>query len=268
MEQLAVILSVYHKEKAKYLEEALASIFNQTMVPQDVVLVKDGPLTKELEKVIGQFEAKHHMLRVISLEKNEGLAHALNIGIKATNANYIARMDTDDISLNERFEKQFDFLKSNPDIDCLGTWAIEIQEDGNEFFMKQMPLTHEECRNFYMRRNPMIHPTVMFRRRYFEKAGLYPENTYQEEDTMLWANGFKNGCRFANMPEYLYKFRIDNDFFSRRKGLRFAKDTFMLRHKIRKMLNFPLKADFYALLFSVSKLMPGSLLKLLYKFAR
>lgn len=64
----------------------------------------------------------------------------------------------------------------------------------------------------------MIHPTVMFRRSYFEKAGLYPEDTYFGEDTMMWAKGFKSGCKFANVPEYLFKFRLDSNFFERRRG--------------------------------------------------
>lgn len=266
--ELAVILSVYHKEKARYLDESLLSIFNQSFVPSEVVLVEDGPLNDELYSVVSKYKTRYTNLKVISLEKNQGLAHALNLAITNTRAEYIARMDTDDVSKRERFEKQIIFLNDNPDVDCVGTWAIEIKADGSEFFKKQMPLSHDECRRFYMKRNPMIHPTVMFRRSYFEKAGIYPEDTYQEEDTMLWANGFANGCRFANIPEYLYEFRIDDSFFHRRKGLRFAKDTFLIRHKIRKMLNYPLKADIYAFLFAISKMMPGPILKLIYKNAR
>ena len=266
--ELAVILSVYYKEKARYLDESLSSIFNQSFVPSEVVLVEDGPLNDELYGVVSKYKTRYTNLKVISLENNQGLAHALNLAITNTRAKYIARMDTDDVSKRERFEKQISFLNDNPDVDCVGTWAIEIKADGSEFFKKQMPLSHDECRRFYMKRNPMIHPTVMFRRSYFEKAGIYPEYTYQEEDTMLWANGFANGCRFANIPEYLYEFRIDDSFFHRRKGFRFAKDTFLIRHKIRKMLHYPFKADVYAFLFAISKMMPGPMLKLIYKIVR
>lgn len=73
---------------------------------------------------------------------------------------------------------------------------------------EKMPITHEECLELFKKRDCMIHPTVMFRRSYFEKAGLYPEDTYFGEDTMMWAKGFKSGCKFANVPEYLFKFRL------------------------------------------------------------
>ena len=266
--EISVILSVYHKETPLYLEKALGSLFNQTLKAKEVILIEDGPLGNELQKTIERFERTYSELKVIKLEKNCGLAHALNVAIKECKTDYIARMDTDDISDPVRFERQSIFLSDHPEVDCVGTWVVEIRSDDTEFYRKKMPLTHEECRDFYMKRNPMAHPTVMFRKRYFDKAGLYPEDTFQEEDTMLWANGFANGCIFANIPEFLYRFRIDENFFNRRKGLRFAKDTFMIRHKVNKMLGFSLKADFYALLFACSKMMPEYLLKMLYKFAR
>jgi len=265
---ISVILSVYYKERPEYLKLSVQSIFNQTLKPNEVILVEDGPLTKELLSTIDDLVSIYNEIVVIKLEQNSGLAHALNIALEKCKSDYIARMDTDDISNPNRFEKQVRFLNDNPQIDCVGSWAVEITADGSEFFKKQMPLSHDECKKFFIKRNPMIHPTVMFRRRFFEKAGNYPEDTYQEEDTMLWANGFANGCRFANIPEYLYEFRIDDSFFHRRKGFRFAKDTFFIRHKIRKMLHYPFIADVYAFLFAVSKMMPGPILKLIYKIAR
>lgn len=266
--EVSVILSVYHREKPQYLKKALQSICGQTLKAKEIILVEDGPLGEELQNTIRHFENLYPELRVIKLEKNGGLAHALNVALSECKTEYIARMDTDDISEPLRFEKQVGFLDSHQEVDCVGTWAIEIKSDDSEFYKKQMPLLHEECRQFYMKRNPMIHPTVMFRKSYFEKAGYYPEDTFQEEDTMLWANGFSSGCVFSNIPEYLYRFRIDDQFFNRRKGLRFAIDTFKIRHQIRKKLGFPIVADIYALLFAASKMMPEPILKLLYKIAR
>lgn len=266
--KLSVISSVYYKERADYLDESLKSVFNQSLVPDEVIVVEDGPLSSDLYQVIEKYKFQYDQFRTIPLQQNKGLAHALNVAIKSSSADYFARMDTDDISEPNRFEKQVSFLIDNKDVDCVGTWVVEINADGSEFYRKQMPITHEECRNFYMKRNPMAHPTVMFRRSYFDKAGFYPEDTYQEEDTMLWANGFAKGCRFANIPEYLYRFRIDDKFFNRRKGIRYAIDTFNIRHKIRKMLGFPIKADIYAILFATSKMMPEPFLKLMYKIAR
>ena len=177
-------------------------------------------------------------------------------------------MDADDISMPERFVKQIAFMNSHPDIDCLGTWAIEIDDDGKEYFRKKMPITHEECLELFKKRDCMIHPTVMFRRSYFEKAGLYPEDTYFGEDTMMWAKGFKSGCKFANVPEYLFKFRLDSNFFERRRGWKPAKSIYTLRHRVNRMLGFGWKEDCYALLYAMAKLMPKSILDIIYKTVR
>ena len=269
MSRLAVIMSLYKNDDFHYVNKAVTSIINQSFTDFDFYIQYDGFVKEEIDSFLS--DIKDSRIHVHRRTVNMGLAHSLNELLKIVMSGeyeYIARMDADDMSLDGRFEKQVIYLDDNPDIDCVGTWAIEIKADETEFFRKQMPITHEECRKFYMKRNPMIHPTVMFRRSFFEKAGIYPEDTFQEEDSMLWANGFFNGCKFANIPEYLYKFRIDEKFFNRRKGIRYAKETFIIRHKIRKMLGFPVVVDFYAFLFAVSKMMPGPVLNLLYKFAR
>lgn len=131
-----------------------------------------------------------------------------------------------------------------------------------------MPITHEECLELFKKRDCMIHPTVMFRRSYFEKAGLYPEDTYFGEDTMMWAKGFKSGCKFANVPEYLFKFRLDSNFFERRRGWKHAKSIYTLRHRVNRMLGFGWKEDCYALLYAMVKLMPKSILDIIYKTVR
>ena len=160
------------------------------------------------------------------------------------------------------------FLDAHPETECLGTWAIEIKSDGSEFFRKQMPETHSECRDFFMSRDCIIHPTAMFRRSYFEKAGMYPLDTYFAEDTMMWAKGFANGCRFANLPEYLYLFRLNEDFFNRRRGWKHARGILQLRWKVNKMLHFPIKSYFYAIAYAGAKMMPTRVLNRLYKTVR
>lgn len=114
----------------------------------------------------------------------------------------------------------------------------------------------------------MIHPTVMFRRSYFEKAGLYPEDTYFGEDTMMWAKGFRAGCRFANLPDHLFKFRLDENFFQRRRGWKHARSIFTLRCRVNRMLGFGIEANCYVLLYAVAKMMPISVLNWLYKKIR
>jgi glycosyltransferase involved in cell wall biosynthesis len=264
----SVLLSVYEKERENYLKLALNSIWNnQTLQPNEIVIVKDGPLREELEAVLSDFSRIAPVKFVVN-EHNMGLAVSLNRGILACTYDIIARMDSDDISLPERFEKQIAFLSEYKNIDCLGTWAIEIDSYGNDYFKKQMPITHTECLKLFEKRDCFIHPTVMFRRSFFEKAGIYPTDTYFGEDTMMWANGFKSGCVFANLPEYLFQFRLNDDFFNRRRGWKHAKSIFQLRMKVNKMLEFGFKANLYAFLYALAKLMPKSILNLIYKKAR
>ena len=132
----SVLLSVYYKEKPEFLEKSIESIyFNQTLKPDEIVLVEDGPLTKELYSSIKKLKNKIgiNILKVVSLEKNMGLGNALRIGIKRCSNELIARMDTDDISYSNRFEKQVNFFKENPDTDVLGTFMTEFVGNSNNF---------------------------------------------------------------------------------------------------------------------------------------
>lgn len=264
----SVLMSVYKNDKSEELKQSLRSIFDQTMLPKEVVLVEDGLLTEDLYKVIEHFCGLHPEIKVFPLEKNGGLANALNVGLTKCSSDYIARMDADDISLPERFEKQLIYLNSHSECDVVGTWAIEIKSDGREFYRKKMPITHEECRRFFMQRDCMIHPTVMYRRSYIEKAGTYSLDTYFGEDTMMWAQGFANGCKFANIPEYLFKFRLNDDFFNRRRGWKHAMGILLLRWKVNKKLHYPLRSYFYAIAYAGAKMMPTCVLNLIYKKAR
>ena len=130
---------------------------------------------------------------------------------------YIARMDADDISMPDRFEKQLVYLHTHQKVECLGTWVIEINSKGEEYYRKQMPETYDESINMFRKRDCMIHPIVMCRRSYIEEAGFCALDTYFGEDTMMWAQGFKVGCVFANVPEFLLQFRLDDYFFERRR---------------------------------------------------
>lgn len=267
---LYVVMSLYVKDTLSRVQEAIESLLNQTYTSFNLYIICDGPIKSDVDSFLTSLLTKQIFIN--KREKNFGLAYSLNellnTILKNEDCTYIARMDADDISMPERFAKQIAFMDSHLDIDCLGTWAIEIDNDGNEYFRKKMPVTHEECFELAKKRDCMIHPTVMFRRSYFEKAGLYPEDTYFGEDTMLWANGFKNGCQFANVPEYLFKFRLDLNFFERRRGWKHAKSIYTLRRRVNRMLGFGWKEDCYALMYAMAKLMPKSVLDIIYKTVR
>lgn len=267
--RLAVIMSLYKSDVIEYVKLATESILNQSYADFDFYIQYDGNVQKDVDEYLSGI--KDERININRREENKGLAFSLNelLGIiMPKQYEYIARMDADDISMPERFEKQIEFMEAHPETGCLGTWAIEINSDGSEYYRKQMPETHEGCWKQFMIRDCMIHPTVMFRRSYIEKAGLYSLDTYFGEDTMMWAQGFAAGCKFANVPEYLFKFRLNDDFFNRRRGWKHAKGILTLRWKVNKMLHYPVKAYLYAIAYAVAKMMPTKVLKMIYSNAR
>ena len=270
MYKIGVILPIYKGDEEGFVKQAVNSILLQSYQEFNIFIGLDGPVTDDVRSYIDSIE-EHPQIKIVRSSDNRGLACNANDLIREAikeECEYYARMDADDISMPDRFEKQIHYLEDHPDIDCVGTWAIEITSDGKEFYRKRMPLNHEECLDFFMKRDCVIHPSVMFRKSYIEKAGMYPTDTYYCEDTMMWTQGFANGCRFANIPEYLYKFRLNEGFFSRRRGWKHAKSILLLRWRVNKLLHFPIKAYLYAILYAFAKMMPTFLLKVLYRVAR
>lgn len=266
---LAVIMSIYKNDVIQYVKPAVESILGQTYKDFDFYIQYDGPIRSEVDEYLSSLKDKR--VKIQKRIENKGLAQSLNdlfSVVMPLGYEYIARMDADDISMPDRFEKQLAYLHSRPDVECLGTWAIEINSKGKEYYRKQMPETHEECNKMFRKRDCMIHPTVMYRRSYIEKAGLYALDTYFGEDTMMWAQGFKAGCIFANVPEYLLQFRLDDNFFERRRGWKHAKGIFTLRHRVNKMLHYGIVADFWAFAYAAAKMMPKFILNIIYKTAR
>ena len=267
--RLAVIMSLYKSDIINYVRIAVGSILSQCFSDFDFYIQFDGPVDSDIEKYLSNLNDER--IHIYKRDVNKGLAQSLNDLLSIViplDYEYIARMDADDISMPERLEKQISYMEKHPECDALGTWAIEIESDGSEFFKKQMPVTHDECRKLFMIRDCLIHPSVLFRRSYFEKAGEYSLNTYFGEDTMMWAQGFAAGCKFANIPEYLFKFRLNDDFFNRRRGWKHAKGILTLRWKVNKMLHYPVKAYLYAIAYAGAKMMPTNVLNMIYKKAR
>lgn len=267
--RLAVIMSLYKSDIVDYVRLAVGSILSQTFSYFDFYIQYDGPVDSRVDEYLSNLNDDR--IHLYKRDVNRGLAQSLNDLLSIIiplDYEYIARMDADDISLPERFEKQITYMENHPQIECLGTWAIEIGSEGDDFFKKKMPETHEDCRKLFMIRDCMIHPTVMFRRSYFEKAGLYSLDTYFGEDTMMWAQGFAGGCQFANIPEYLFKFRLNDDFFNRRRGWKHAKGILALRWKVDNMLHYPPKSYFYAIAYAIAKIMPTKVLRIIYKNVR
>ena len=222
--EFSVLLSLYKKEKPPYLEKSLDSIFSQTLLPKEVVLVEDGPLTDDLYEVIQKYK-KQYPIIIVKSEKNQGLGKALNLGIEACSCEYVARMDTDDICFPNRFERQMAYLLSHPEVDMVGSWTQEFteSEDGELHYMalKKFPESNADIYSFARKRNPFEHPSVIFKKQAVIDAGSY-QHCYLFEDYFMWARMMLNKCVFYNIPEPLLYFRMTTDSFERRGGFKYA----------------------------------------------
>lgn len=216
----SVLMSVYVKEKAEYLRQAMYSIWEQTIPTDDFVLVCDGPLSPELNTVIDDMLATHpDTLHVVRLEKNGGLGNALNEGIKHCKYELVARMDSDDISRPDRCEKQLGVFTTHPEVSiCSGT-ILEFRDDVNTITgRRELPQNDKDIRSFSRKRNPFNHPAVMFKRSAVESAGGYDETFHLFEDYYLWIRMLQNGAVGYNIKEPLLYMRTPEDLYMRRGG--------------------------------------------------
>lgn len=225
MEKYSVLMSVYYKEKPEYLRAAIDSMLNQTVKPDDFVLVCDGPLTEELDKVVTCFEQNYpQIFNVIRLEKNQGLGNALNIGLKECKNELIARMDSDDISCNERCEKQLFAFEKNDSISVMSGTVSEFSETPDlPVGKRKLPVKHKDILEFSKKRNPFNHPAVMFKKTEVEKCGGYSEKFPLFEDYYLWIRMMKNGAIGMNLQDCLLNMRATSDMYMRRGGIDYAK---------------------------------------------
>lgn len=259
-------MSVYWREEPDFLAAALNSVFDQTVPPTQVVLVKDGTLTPPLDAVIADFEVRHVELRVVPLDKNGGLGAALNVGILHCDHNLVARMDSDDLAATTRFEQQLTAFEKNPELAIVGSWISEFESDPKMTrAIRQVPVTNEEVRRTFGDKCPLNHPSIMFRKSEIIRAGGY-RSDFVQEDYDLWGRMLAAGCVFENIPECLVMMRAPDDLFSRRGGWRYAVSEAKLQRFFLQLGLISFRTYFRNVLgrFLV-RVMPNSVRKLLYR---
>lgn len=231
----SVLMSIYIKENPAYLRECLDSLLSQTAMPSEIVIVKDGPLTEELESVLAEYVAKNEGLyKLVPLEKNVGLGLALAEGMLHCSHELVARMDTDDVSAPDRFEKQLAEFEADPDLDICGGQIVEFEDNVENIVAKRtVPLTDAEIKKYQKRRDGFNHVSVMFKKSSVLKAGNY-QSCMLMEDTYLWVNMFNAGARGKNIDEDLVYVRIGKDMFERRGGWAYFKKYKQGRKKVRE----------------------------------
>lgn len=215
----SVLMSVYSKENPKFLQEAIESItISQTLQPSEIILIEDGPLPQELTATIQRLVEQYPIIRVYSLPENIGLGKALNYGLTKCQYDWVARMDSDDIAAQDRFEKQVAYIKEHPEVVVLGSHITEFnQEPSDAQQMRKVPLSHDEIQKMATSRNPMNHMTVFLRKDCITELGSYHHVPYVE-DYELWLRVLAAGYQMANIDDYLVYARIGNGMAYRRSN--------------------------------------------------
>lgn len=218
----SVLMSVYYKEHPDFLIESINSMLNQTIKPDEIVLVKDGQLTDALNEAIESF-SNNPTIKIIELDENVGLGNALKVGLINCKNELIARMDTDDISVKTRCEKQLEFLNKYKEVSIVGSSIAEFVDDpSNIVAYRKVHNTNNEIISYMKFRNPMNHPSTMFRKKAILDVGNYQE-FFLNEDYFLWVRLMKKRYVFANLSESLVLMRITEDTYSRRGGYKYFK---------------------------------------------
>ncbi len=219
-DKYSVLMSVYAKERADRFTAAVLSMLNQTAEPDEIVIVKDGPLGYDLDLIIDTFVNEYPgVFTILQNEENLGLGPSLNKGITACRNELIARMDSDDISRPDRIEKQLALFEKDPALAVCGGVIREFYDDdlNDTAGYRVCPETDEELREYIKTRCPFNHMTVMYKKSEVLRAGNYQDLHYNE-DYLLWIRMYQAGCRFANVNEVLVDARVGRDMYARRGG--------------------------------------------------
>ena len=268
--KFSVLMSVYIKDDPGFLDVAFKSIIDdQTLKSGQIVLVCDGAISEELDAIIQVWSDRFGKgFDVVRLPENVGLAGALNAGLSKCQFDLIARMDSDDISLPERFEKQVGFMIANPDIAVSSAWIEEVDEHSlSSQGIRYVPEQHVEILKFCKFRNPISHPVCIFRKTAVQKVGGYPMFR-TSQDFALWSLMLRRSYRMANLPEVLLKMRTGSGLLKRRSMSYLKQEVKIISYQ--RKIGFISYAEFLisVLIRSVVRMSPDRIKTTLYRIGR
>ena len=267
MEKYSVLMSLYIKEKPEYLRLAIQSMIDQTYKPDEVIIVKDGQITPELQDVLDYYFDKYpNLFRIVGYENNRGLGLALNYGLEYCKNELVARMDTDDISKPERCEKQVRRFEERPELAIVGAWVDEFIVGIDKIeSVRAVPEKSDEIYEFAKRRSAFNHPVVMYRKSKVQENGGYSD-LRRNQDVDLFGRMLFNGCIAENIGESLLFFRSNDDLAKRRKSWENTK-SYINTIKHFWKLGYSSSFDFFAVAVAQTGmfLMPVGLQKIIYK---
>lgn len=262
----SVLMSVYKGEKPEFFRECVDSMLGQTFVTNDFVLVCDGPLTEELDAIIGEYEQKYDFFRPLRLPENIGAGGCANAGLKQCRNEYIVKMDSDDIALPDRCELSMYLLAKHPGVDMLGAYISEFDSDtGEEIAVKKTPAGNAAIRKYARRRNPFNNPTLVYKKSVVEKIGGYSA-VRRCEDYDFVVRMLMAGAVGRNIPKVLVRYRVTDNNYDRRRNWANTKSFIAVRWRIHR-LGFSSLWDFIVTSSAqlVMFMLPSSLTEHFYK---
>lgn len=235
-------MSVYHKEKPEWLKISIESMLAQTIKPDEFIIIKDGPLSQELDDVIENYmETYPELFNVIALKVNGGLGPALACGVEKSKNEVIIRMDSDDYSVPERCEKLLNKLDEHPEYDIIGSYEVEFENSlDNIVAIHRVPKSVSEVSYMMRKRCSLLHPTVLYRKSSVIKCGNYRAVKLYEDYDLFMRMIVEENMKGCNIPENLYYIRINDDFFQRRGGFTYMKTAVVFKFKQYKKRNITL----------------------------
>ena len=263
----SVLISIYYKEKPEHFNACMKSIWDQqTLKPTEIVLVEDGPLTTELYDSIALWsERLQQTLRIIKLEDNVGTGKAKNIGLQHCRYEIVSIVDTDDISVSDRFEKQVKCFEADSELVILGGQITEFVDDiTSPSGMRIVPLDNQALRQYAKKQSPFNNMTISYRKSKIMEVGGYQHHLWME-DYNLFLRVIAKGYKIQNLEDVLVYARIDNGMHTRRKGYQYIKsEKQLLNLKKELKIQNPIHANILFLIRSAFRLMPSSLLGKIY----
>lgn len=264
-EKISVLLSVYAKEEARFFDRALRSVFEQSRQPDEVVICTDGPLTLELEKVIEKYQELYPSnTKIVRFPHNRGLGKTLHDGLLECSNDIVFRMDTDDVSMHDRFEKQLHCL-ANTNSDVVGSEIIEYDEEMKQVAGKRsVPETDKEIKEYMQYRNPMNHMTVCFKKHKVLEVGSHTDMP-GFEDYYLWARMMNGNCKFYNIQEPLVKVRGGVSMARRRGGINYIRNIVHFQNNLADIGIINTRKKIEGILFrSMVAIVPSTLRHMIY----
>lgn len=263
--KFSVLLPIYIEDQQSCVKECINSLLNQTLPANEIVIVKDGKLLDDTEKLLNDFYSRNQkIIKIYSFDEHKGLGLALRDGVLLCKYPYIARMDADDVCVKDRFEKQIKYLETN-DIDVLGGWIEEYNEKMTETIgIRKVPSEERDIIKKGKYRSPFNHPTVIFRKQKIIEVGNY-ENAFIE-DYILWGKLLTNNAKVHNLDEILVKCRVNDNSYKRRSGKKYIFDVIYMEKKLLKMKYINIFQYVYNLIIRIIvSCFPINFIKIIYR---